>query len=155
MIKAVVLLLVLCIFSFSCVNNKPDTTAPLKGSWLYVGIFDSRKDNIQDEIKRFNPSKSICKVEFSDEGTYSAKIRQEEIVGDFNYTIKESGDNYVEGELENLLNESPDYAASDSFLKQMIGEANYFKIINNTTDDKSGKLYLSVDHYNYLLFTKN
>lgn len=155
MSKILVFLLVLGVFQ--CEKTDIKTDEVLKGEWSYVGTFNKMESYKCYLCPDFSFEKSLYKITFNDDNTYSAKINLLIGKGDYTTSLDLNAESKTKGTFENMNLEilnKPYETEADSKFKAMFSEANSFEISPKTDSQKYDLLTLGSENNEYLLFAR-
>lgn len=142
---------------FQCDNTEVIAEKGLSGEWRYVGTFNHTTDYTCYVCSDFDYEKSIYRLTFNDDKSYTAKINLLVGKGEYTTSIEKSENDFVSGTFENLnlqILNKPYETEEDSKFQSMYLEANNFALSTNVRGHDYDELILGSNNNEYLLFVR-
>lgn len=142
---------------FQCNKSEINAENALLGEWRYVGTFSHTTDYTCYVCSDFDYEKSLYRLTFNDDKSYSAKINLLIGKGEYTTSIEKSEEEYISGTFENLtlqILNKPYETEADSKFQSMYVEANNFVISTKSEGHNFDELILGSNNNEYLLFVR-
>lgn len=142
---------------FQCDEPEVNAENSFAGEWRYVGTFNHTTDYKCYVCSDFDYEKSLYRLTFNDDKSYTAKINLLIGKGEYNTSVEKSENDYVSGTFENLnlqILNKPYETEADSKFQSMFMEANNFVLSTNSNGYDYDELILGSNNNEYLLFVR-
>jgi hypothetical protein len=152
------ILLTFLIFGvFQCDKQEVNAEKGMAGEWRYVGTFNHTTDYTCYVCSDFDYEKSLYRLTFNDDKSYTAKINLLIGKGEYITSIEKSENDHISGTFENLnlqILNKPYETEADSKFQSMFMEANNFVLSTNNNGHGYDELILGSNNNEYLLFVR-
>jgi hypothetical protein len=142
---------------FQCNKSEISVENALLGEWRYVGTFSHTTDYKCYVCSDFDYEKSLYRLTFTDDKSFTAKINLLIGKGEYTTSIEKSENEQVWGTFENLnlqILNKPYETEADAKFQSMFIEANNFMISTNSSGHDYDELILGSNNSEYLLFVR-
>lgn len=152
-----ILIVFLFLGLFQCDEPEVNADKSLAGEWRYVGTFNHTTNYKCYVCSDFNYEKSLYRLTFKEDKSYTAKINLLVGKGEYTTSIEKSENDFVSGTFENLnlqILNKPYETEADSKFQSMFIDANNFILSINSNGHQYDELILGSNNIEFLLFVR-